>query len=328
MGGGLPQSQHLRLPWDGTHSRASTPSLHPSATVAPTAGSWEEDEEGSYASWQGCSQQWLEAAGSCLSTPMRGAAWPSAGAGAGVHPVLRAPPAPQPRATRRTGRASQVAVRLAPESQRADSGRSWGVSQREGSDAGGSGAAAGLGQLGTVTNAAAKGRVAPTPRPALTHTAVAPVLWVLPGRGARRVVLQDGEGWVRGWLHGLPVNLSFLLLFLTSLHARLQTESHTAPSTQPFWPPGPGGIRLSARPGASPSLSILLLHCALGFPKCFPLHPCYVLAELPHPAQTGVVPGAISPSKVMAWPGLCLAGAGWSLPVFSPGPIHGPAASL
>lgn len=63
---------------------------------------------------------------------------------------------------------------VGPESHRANSGRSWGVSQREGSDAGGS-SAAGLGKFGMVTNAATKGKVILTPHPALTHVAVAPV---------------------------------------------------------------------------------------------------------------------------------------------------------
>lgn len=89
---------------------------------------------------------------------------------------------------------------LAPESQQADSGRSQGVSQREGNDAGGFGAAK-LGQLGTVTNTGAKGRVALTPHPALTHTVVAPVPWMLLGREARRATVQDSKGWVlAGWL--------------------------------------------------------------------------------------------------------------------------------
>ena len=99
-----------------THSGASTPSLYPAATVAPTARCWEEDEEGRSASPQGCSRGWPEAAGSCLSALTRGAAWPSDGAGAGVHPLPQALPAPQPRAARRTGRAGRVAVWLAPES--------------------------------------------------------------------------------------------------------------------------------------------------------------------------------------------------------------------
>lgn len=89
------------------------------------------------------------------------------------------------------------------------------MNQREGSDAGGS-RAAGLGQLGTVTNTGAKGRVALTPHPALTHTVVAPVPWVLLGRGLRRATVQDSKGWVRGWLHGLPVNF---FLLPTGLHA-------------------------------------------------------------------------------------------------------------
>jgi len=69
VGGGLPQPQLLRVPGDGTHSGASTLSLHPATTVAPTARCWEEDEEGSSASLQGCSCGWLEAAGPCLSAP-------------------------------------------------------------------------------------------------------------------------------------------------------------------------------------------------------------------------------------------------------------------
>lgn len=59
-------------PWDGTRSRASTPSLHPAVIEAPSAGCWEEDEEGRSASLQGCSQGWPEAARSCLSTLTRG----------------------------------------------------------------------------------------------------------------------------------------------------------------------------------------------------------------------------------------------------------------
>lgn len=59
--------------------------------------------------------------------------------------------------------------------------------------------------------------------------------------------------------------------------------SHTAPNTLPLWPPGPSGIRPSVCPGASTSLSILLLCHA----SRFPLHSCSVLAELLHPAQTG-----------------------------------------
>lgn len=265
VGGSLAQPQHSRLPQDGTHCQASTPSLQPAATVAPTARCWEEDEEETSASPQGCSRGWLEAAGSCLSTLTRGAAWPSDSAGAGVHPLPRALPAPQPQAAR-TGWAGRVAVRLGPESRQADSGRSRGVSQREDSDAGGSGAA-GLGQLGTVTNAAAKGRVARTPRPALTHAAITLVLWVLLGRGARRAVLQDSKGWVRGWLQGLPANISLLFLLQTGLHSPLQTASYIAPSTLPLCP---GGIRLSVCPGAAPSLSILLLPHALRFPRASP----------------------------------------------------------
>lgn len=42
---GLPQPWHLSLLWGDTQSRASTPSLHPPATVVPTASCKEEDEE-------------------------------------------------------------------------------------------------------------------------------------------------------------------------------------------------------------------------------------------------------------------------------------------
>lgn len=69
VGGGPPQPWRLKILQDGTHSGTSTTSLHPAATVAPTAGCWEEDEEGSSASLQGCSWGWLEVARSCLSAP-------------------------------------------------------------------------------------------------------------------------------------------------------------------------------------------------------------------------------------------------------------------
>lgn len=92
---------------------------------------------------------------------------------------------------------------VGPESHRADSDRLWGVSQQEGSDAGGC-SADGLGKFGMVSNAATKGMVTLTPHPSLTHVAVAPVPWVLPGRGVRRAVLQDVKSWVNAWLDGLP----------------------------------------------------------------------------------------------------------------------------
>lgn len=98
-----------------------------------------------------------------------------------------------------------------PESHQANSGKLWGVTQQGGSDAGGSNAA-GLGKFGMVTNAATKGRVTLTPHPALTHSPVTPVPWVLLGRGVKRAALQDVKSCVSGWLHGLPANLPFLLL--------------------------------------------------------------------------------------------------------------------
>lgn len=55
-------------PRDCTYSRSSTPSLHPAVIEAPSARCWEEDEEGTSASLQGCSQGWPEVARSCLST--------------------------------------------------------------------------------------------------------------------------------------------------------------------------------------------------------------------------------------------------------------------
>lgn len=312
VGGSLPQPRHSRVPQDSTHSQASTPSLQPATTVAPTARCWEEDEEERSASPQGCSRGWLEAAGSCLSTLTRGAAWPSDSAGAGVHPLPRALPAPQPQAAR-TGWAGRVAVRLGPESRQADSGRSRGVSQREGSDAGGSGAA-GLGQLGTVTNAAAKGRVARTPRPALTHAAITLVLWVLLGRGARRAVLQDSKGWVRGWLHGLPANISLLFLFQTGLHAPLQTASHSSqhPSPLSWWRQTEclsWCCSISVHPPAPPCFK---------FPQSFPPHPfspnlcqqtCPILPHL-H-TQTGWIWRSQGPSALpRLWHGQDCAG--WS----------------
>lgn len=185
------------------------------------------------------------------------AAWLSAGAG--PQPLPQALPAPQPWAAGRTGRARPVATGVVgPESHRANSDKLWSVSQQGGSDAGGS-SAAGLGKFGMVTNAATKGRVTLTPRPALTHAPVTPVPWVLLGRGLKRAVLQDVKSRVSGWLHGLPANLPFLLLlfliqasphfkvpqrvllhpFSPTLFIRAASSSHTCTHRLA----GPGGPR-------------------------------------------------------------------------------------
>lgn len=88
-------------------------------------------------------------------------------------------------------------------------------------------------------------------------------------------MLQDVKSWASGWLHGLLANLPIFLLLLiqTGLYAPLWTASNTDPSTLPLWLPGPAGIRLNVHPGASPSLSILLLPLTLRLPRPSPCIP-------------------------------------------------------
>lgn len=135
-------------------------------------------------------------------------------------------------------------------------------------------------------------------------------------------MLQDGErlgAWLAAWAPGEP------LLPPTPPHplacpaadCKPRSSQHPSPLASKFWWHQTECVAwclsISVRPPAPPSF---------GVPQCFPLHPCSVLAELPHPAQTGWTWWSWGCHQPLQSCGMArtVLGWSWSLPVLSPGP--------